>query len=667
MAESIVVALLVNAYWFSLPFIGHMILLFLAKATHPFGRARYLAGRILEQHIFIVALVSFGLVSGVFAVVSLPLYLLNASTGILTGIYIGLLGASLVYGAYLACKNMFTKKSLDIFRLSSQPLFVKLIFLLLGLLLAVDFALSLYVKSYALGDTLYHLARMVAIVNDGFTIASGHFGQLLDTAYHHNILYGLYAVAANVLGIPPVEIYKLSLGFFRLLQWLTVFTLMWYVAKCWLKSKGVLLLSSLATIFTMCFLSGALFVATYPNKLIGVWIVLFIISLSLYESGIKKAAAPLMGMSLLITMTHANAVMVVLFMGLYMLYWVCTKGLAALKDRARMSMYMCVVGILSLGPLVTAMIPGHLTDDQMRLGEFPVIHIAGMMMRDPVAELSSKSLMEQVFLLIGIVGTVYILARVWKNVRQRQLVLALSTFYIFIMYVPPVFTLVNQVLPMWAMDRFSSMNILGLVLVPIGVYAIVDFLASSAALKKRLSAMTRSRGRDIALALFVLGLAVLVAVPGYSKLTADRQRKVDTYSQLSGVGKDFASILNGNKVVLANLKTSYLLPAALNIDVVAVHLGHSTSSADTANRLACHKYMMGSLEYNELLYTKVNFVVLDKKSDGTAIKQLADAKPYLKMVAEDKNYYVYAVKRGNTQPGRLYAACSLYQERESGK
>jgi hypothetical protein len=191
-------------------------------------------------------------------------------------------------------------------------------------------------------------------------------------------------------------------------------------------------------------------------------------------------------------------------------------------------------------------------------------------------------------------------------------------------------------------------------------------IVSSKMMKQRFSIETRRKYRDGLLIIVVLLLSLLVAVPGYTKLVADRQKKSDTFSQLVHANRDLGRILYGNKVILASLGTSYNLTAVLDIDVVAVPLGHSTSSADTMNRLACHRYMMEGLGYDELASAGVSFVVFTKKSDSVVTKQLADSKEYLKIVAENRDYIVYALKKTAANPNHAYAPCTLYQKNEQG-
>lgn len=667
MPGAIIDIILVNAFWLSLVFMGYMGILFCRnRFAGPIGR---IAKAILSQHAFIVAFVSFLISVGLFAILSIPLYLTQAPVIIPKVIYGILALSAFMYSAYLLILNIFSTKQHDFFILKKQPLYMRGVFLMLVLLIAVDFAISLFVKANAGGDTFYHLARIVAIVSDGFTINSGHYSNLPDAAYHYNVIYVLYATAASLLGAQPVDIYKWSLGFFRLVQWLGIFTLAWYVIGYWLKSKETPLFSSLATIYALCALSGVLFTATYPNKIVNLWLIPFVILVSLFESGKRWAGVALLVVSLMITLTHANAVMAVMFVGLLGILMMAAQKKDILKDKLRLMTYAAVAVVLSFGPVTTALMPSLMTDEQRHLGDFPVINIAGMSMKDPLFDLRSLSSFEFVALLLSIVATLYILRRVWGNLRQRSVVLAVSLFYIVIVYLPPVFTMFNHLLPMWVINRFSAMNILTPILVPIGIYVVAvltrRFLRGR--IKKFPSSIFSGRVSWLLLSCVVVAISLGMIVPGYKKLGVDRQYKRDMFNQLSRAGDDFRGQLKSNRVVLANPDVGYGLASVLNIDALAVHVGHSTSSADTANRVACRDYLLGTLNYESLVAGGVDLIVFSKLGGDIGITKQADSKKYLTRVAENDDYTVYSIKHDSSTmfESEIYAPCRLFKENES--
>ena len=276
-----------------------------------------------------------------------------------------------------------------------------------------------------------------------------------------------------------------------------------------------------------------LFTATYPNKIVNLWLIPFVILISLFESGRWWAGGALLVVSLLITLTHANAAIAVLFIGFLGALMIVMQRKDILQDKIRLMTYAAVVAVLLFGPATTALMPNFMTDEQRHPGDFPVLNILGMSMRSPLFDLQSLSLFQFAALALSIIATIYILIRVWGSRRQRLIVLTISMFYIMVMFFPPVFTAISYVLPMWAINRFSAMNILVPILVPIGMYVVAiiarNFLRSR--MKKLPSWMPSSQVSLLLLSCTVVAISMAMIVPGYRQLGVDRQYKRDMFNQ----------------------------------------------------------------------------------------------------------------------------------------
>ena len=131
MLGSVTDLVLINAFWLSLMFIGYMSLLFCRDRFAKDGHVSKIIRAVLSQHAFIIVFISFLLVVGLFAILSIPLYLTQAPVYIPKVIYVTLALSAFMYAAYLLVLNILSTKQYDVFKLKGQPLYVRAVFLVL--------------------------------------------------------------------------------------------------------------------------------------------------------------------------------------------------------------------------------------------------------------------------------------------------------------------------------------------------------------------------------------------------------------------------------------------------------------------------------------------------------------------------------------------------------
>lgn len=665
MLEAIKEIVFTNLYWFSLPAIGYGIILFIKNSSRLPKSLKQSASFVARQHILITFFLCFSITTCLVTVVSLIFYVFRLPVNLLVGIYLILL---FMFGGYLVIllvRNLFSKKSYSWFGLSGQTLLTKLLFVLLASVLVLDFVASLYNKANIGGDTFYHLARIVTIIAEGFTIESGHYGNLPDGAYHFNVVYALYAIPCKLFNVMPLEVWKDSLGFFRLLQWAAIFMLVWYVVKYWLKQKEVLLMAVVATILAIALYADTLFIANYPNTMLNIWLIAFVICLSFYEQGNSKAVIPLFMSAFLMTMTHPLALMAAGFMAFYLLCKMifARKYLSTFKEK--IPVYGGVIAILMFSSVVSALLPHRLTEAQTQLGGLPMIHFLGMSLKDPLNEISLWSPAETGIVALSVFAFIFLLYSVWKNILYRIIIFALMTFYLIIMYFPPVFTVLNSLFPTWILERFTMMNVLAFITVPIGLFGLAVFMVKYVK-PGRILTLTKLNGSQAVILLFVAGsllIAPFFAHNGYKRLLREHEAKQKAYDELRSY-VELDSVLKDDVLIAARPYTNFYLAAILHIDTLAVPEAHSTSTADTANRIKCQERILATASYDDLRASRVNYLVIDRYG---AEKQriVADSKPYLREVMIGKYYLVYKFEGSqNSESGTVYKPCVDYQKTE---
>src|SRR5690606_10744650 len=101
--------------------------------------------------------------------------------------------------------------------------------------------------------------------------------------------------------------------------------------------------------------------------------------------------------------------------------------------------------------------------------------------------------------------------RTSKSRNEIAVLLTVSFLYAFVVYVPFVFSVLNMFVPVWLIQRFEAINVLGFIVFALGVYA-VYFYASIIA-KKYFEGKKYVRFKNVLIASLV---GVVLVVSGYS-------------------------------------------------------------------------------------------------------------------------------------------------------
>lgn len=676
MAETIAQFILTNAYWFSLPLIGYAILLFFSRLQRLPLPARRLLKLLINQHIFIVFFLSFVAFCVIAAPIILLFYVIAAPIKLVVIGYVVVLCASLLYLSFFVGKSLFSVTAWNPFLLRGQWNIVKYTLVILLIMLAGDFIIATYLRAYALFDvdTHYHMTRIMAALAEGrFSIASGYFSGVSDSSYHANFIYSLYIIPSRIFDFEPLTVWSHSFGFFRLIQWMAIFTLGYTLIHRWVARDRTVFWASLVTILAIPVYSYFYFIATYPNQVVIAWIIAFIIALITYARKPNTyGLVALLLISLLITTTHPTySLMVAVFTVFWYIVHLFLYQRHAVKEFVKSTWkFVAVTAVLMVGPIITRLMPSHMTEGQNNLGSPQTIDFLFMSMQYPQRILPQYPY-QWVILLLSVVGFLYLLRRWgWRNKPEASIFIALASFVFVIFFIPPVFTLFRAILPIWVIERFTAMNVLQFILPFIGILVLALGIGWVAARRFKLSFEKRDRivcTLSLSLALLLGGL---IAPYTYGQLIFTKNWNHYAYEYLESTRDGLKEVIPKDARILADNRISYDLPAILPVNVIAVSMGHSTMAADTKNRLACQAEMYKTFEYQDLLYTGVDYIIISQfDSNIKEIEKGIADRGYMAHIATVNDLKVYKFEKDrhkdNVTVTGVYPACSEYPRIEA--
>lgn len=670
MLRHLEVIALVNLYWFSLPLAGYGLLLLLQKSRRVKGSIKNAINFALQEHFFFTFFMSFAFVTGLLGLLSIFCYLFQLPVIVIAIAYLILLALGLGAGGPLLVKNILGSDSADTFAWKGQALLPKLVLVLLAAVLLGDFLLGIYVGADMMlgADTFFHLSRIVSILNRGFNIQSGAYKGLVEAAYGYNVVYALYVIPAYLFHFFPAQVWKESFAFFRVMEWSAIFTLAWYICKYWLKDKrNTLLAASLATIFAVIVLSADFFTVGYPHLLAVGWLILFVIGVSFYDSGGKKASAlPAFLAAFLLGLTHPTyALVAALFLGMLFVVRAITDR-SFLKNKRALLVYLGWFAVLLAAPVHTEVYPSRLTYAQYYLlDHFPTIKVLGWTIKRPLFTLTFPGVLLDC---LGILGFWYLVIKLWRSKQQWAMAASLVLFFAVIVYEPIGLHILHSKLPYWVIASFPTMNVIALVSVPLGVYALVDLASQFGGRLVPLERTLRQTSGNIIGGVAVLLLAVygssVAQIPQYK----DRHDAKVGYDLTAQTYNSLHNVVAGNEpIVVADQHFSYLLPSAVPVKVIAVEVGHSNSMADFTDRAACEEQLLDHFNYADLKAVDAKYVVLTVW-DSPDQKRAASASSYLTEVAHTKYFVAYKVNLSSANHPKSetpFKPCVRYQRVEA--
>ncbi len=650
----------IQVFWFSVPVLGLGTLLALRR---QFGKSGL--WKLLQSYVGLGLLACLAAGFLVMTVVAVPMYLLHLPAIVFTASYCVLLVLA-VWFVVRWCWRAIRTHDL-IINLKSRALLIALLcFVPLTAVLLMDYAFSLYVGAQLAegSDSYVHVAKIVTLLHHGFSIDDGFLAGVAESRYHINIVHALYVVPAQLFGIEPVQVWRWSLAFFRLAQWVALFALFEFVLQELLhRTRRVALrAAAIMTIVTIAFLSARtfLFVANYPDKVVSLWITLFVLLLFVRErlTISRGVAYALYGAALLITATHPTyALMTALFM---MLFTAVRTLVMRQLQKAYLLSAAIVVVILMAGPFVTVLFPSRMTDFAFNFGDFSTLHVLHTTILKPYIPGFDFGLLLDSLAFAGYGALLY---AVRKNKGLAALVASLLIFLTVTAFDPLFMLAVGKELPLWLVARFGAMNVLAPLGPLLGAFVLGGYLAKRVRVPRAVASIAWT-----GVAVVVCAVVLQTGKTSYHNFYKATKSIDHGYTDfMLRTAKDLGPVIPNGSMVVANLGDSYFLPATIPVHVVAIYEAHATPVAASTERLQCLGRLQTDLSPGDLAAVKADYVVLapwDARFDR--LHMIVQEHDYFHYVHRGPDYLVYKVDRKRLPAEKQSGPCVEYQRIERG-
>ncbi|HEX6416349.1 MAG TPA: hypothetical protein VFZ62_02375 [Candidatus Saccharimonadales bacterium] len=538
-------------------------------------------------------------------------------------------------------------------------------------LLLADYLISLVFGTQFAGgaDTYVHIAKIMGLINYGFVIDDSILKGVVESRYHVNVIHSLFIPLPQMLPISVAEVWNLSLGFFRMMQWLSIMGLAYFVAMSWLgmKKMGAYYLSVVSLFVALALPPSYMYVAMYPTKVVVFWLILLVIGLSLMWAYQKIGITLASGAVILIALTQPTYS---LMAGLFLIVYLLAILIWSYVRRNRIDgFYVKVIAglifALLVSPFITALFPQHLSEELVAVGSLPTINIFGVSIVAPALPAEPFAL---ALSLIGLTGYVYVIATLFKR-SQPQIALlgiALLSFYYVLVHNPVFMAVAHDRLPLWLLGRFTAMDVLQLVMIPFGLYAIGKFLMRFV--------KPRTRQWWVVATLFCLIVTgfIFVGIKQTYKGFYEGTKAIDhgRYKLLQRVEDTMSGVMEPGSLVATTMGDSYFLPSAIPVKTIAIDSTHATPTAASKERLACQERIFAEdLDWESLTMTKTDYIVVPQWNDRIKeLRNVAEHSPNkFSLIKETQDYIIYKVKRQATTKTALdkTSPCYIYQIKEN--
>ena len=662
---SIIQPIIIFFYWASCVLIGWCIYQF---TTRRLNFNRTIAG--VTDNIFLKPIIWFASFVSVAALFSLILYIFKLPAIYFTGFYVALLGVSV----YCLIHALWRRRRVVYeFKVGGVLFWTKVsIAVLIVSILTSDYIISTLLGTMFAGgaDTYVHLAKIAGLLHYGFVIDDSILNGVVESRYHVNVIHSLYVPIAQLGHLSPATAWDLSNAFFRLIQWLGGAGLAYFVFRSWLNTSKIksTLISIGALALGFAIPPAYMFVAVYPSKVVSLWLLLFVIGLSVMGSRFKEGAYLALTGAILIAFTQPTyALMAILFLLLYVLAVEVAGYLQTSQlDRRLLYIGLALMTVLSVTPLITGVFPQRLSSEALAIGSIPVIQMLGV---DIVRPIWPTTLPPIILSIVAFIGYVYLAIRLVKQRRVTTSILAilLPSFFFLIACNPLFMALAHNKLPLWLVGRFTAMNVLQSISLTVGIYVVCYLIYRYAPM--------RSLNKKVAiLCLLTVGLMfTLINALGVYKDFYKNTIAInnDNNTRLERVRTELSNVVEPGALAVTTLNDGYHLPSAIPIKVVAIDGTHATPTADSENRESClERIFAKNLDEEDIDIVGAKYVIIprwyEKLDEVTASFARSDKFSLLK---ESTDYLVYVVKynKPNLSGDIRSNPCYLYQINENGR
>jgi hypothetical protein len=645
-------------FWASFGLIGAAQLSVL-KSLKWFDSQSTVRTFIKEAHPLAYAFICFSVGIVGFAPIVVAGCLLEWPTSILLVTYLILLGASLVWSFH----QLVHLRSLK--RLSRpSPLLIIVI-----LVLTLDYFISLRSGGWLQGDAQIQLAQINLFAHKHLTLSDPFFGSsgVIMPTYSTNLLNSLEALAVVTFHTTAAQVWFYSDAFFRLVIWLSIFTVAWtFLDSRQRRNWSYIVLLLLPVLYGREFANAEL-----HNQIVIAWMALFLIGLRHWYRG---SPFLMLVAAFLISVTHPLDAAIA--SGFLVMALLCLS--AAKKVSINKLVYALIAtAILGLSVLLQLIQPHKLppaafNDSATHGPVIKLVHYDSI----SIQHLSwPLSLAESLIYLIIAMFVLFALAKPDLRLRLLCLVLVLSSLFfsykasvigmigyfyliyksehkhdkllIFLavtylglfLYDPLFWAIAKDRIPHWTIARISDLNIFAYLAPVVGMLTLLSYLLGS---YKKLKPFT-----EPLVAVFFVGL-VLLFNPSSSlfHLSSSNSSNRQRLRELNNLAS-LAPLLSNQKIFSDDLDLPMYIPDAVASNVLIFSNEANLNPAiDITRRKQCAYQLTSNLQAEDLQAAGVTRIV----TDSFLSDNFANLLRYRKYITQMKKYGGYTVYRVNVLP-----------------
>lgn len=493
-------------------------------------------------------------------------------------------------------------------------------------------------------DSYVHISKISQTADSTLTINDAYFDGVVETRYHTNILYVLYANAVHLLNVDAINIWQGSFAFFSLM------------ALCSLLLSSRLFLPTKwgeawpYIIAALSFMLSAYIwrKSNYPNEAVLLWITIFIVGLQQFF--VRQGKALLIFSALLIALTHPTYALMSAAFTCMVITVMHVFGRTKFKFKQGDWAALAIILLVLLTPIIFSLsFPNRMSIDTFNFTEpeskIQLENYGPLKIITPVPY-DGRNWESLFIILTSSVGYIWLFLR--SPTRINKIIIGnLVIFYACIAYNPLVFAIFSKDLPVWLVQRFSYFNRLASIAAATGLLVITTNLVNRYMAQKRALITPTLVSILILLPFIILQYQKVLA----TQPPSDRQTKV-----AKDLG-EFKTLLSRQKVY-ATEGVSFLIPAvAPNAKVVWMPKTNASPMADMEARTKCGQELEHELRIGDLADAHITRVVAGNWNED--IYKLAITKDYLKKISTNKTFTVFEVDYSQPYSKSNEALCNI--------
>jgi hypothetical protein len=554
------------------------------------------------------------------------------------------------------------------------------------LVLVIDYMLASRHMAAYWSDAFVHIARVNYMIDANLTLVDPYFGNngVVDPRYSMNLLAAVQSAMASIGNISAVSVWNHSYAMYRLVIWLSIFSFSYIILPKQHRLKIAYGVLALAPILY----SGYFLHALFPDRIALAWSYLLIAGIVLY---LHKANPLLLYVgAVLIAFTHPLNALIAF--GFVVLCW-----LVVLVYKKRLYHHLLLsagvllvpVGLLLAYPNRVALSDkgfnaapisgGRVVYEQygpfiLHKIDWPEISLlfifawlclfAYLLLVKKVNSQKRRALLLAPWvvglllslnaLLLNAFGYAQLIIK--NHWYARIVAILLAVYYGLIVYNPLLMALAQDKIPPWVIARFQELNLLALIMLPIGLCVLVITVLQYVNLRKY---------TNVAIVITVFAAAFVIPYittatlpyPFVQKQTSIAQGAVnrEVYIQrLQGL-----TIHDTGMVILTGSEDGqFAIPAVLRAYTVSNLTWNYSSMANIPLREQCHATLVDKLDLNDLRAAGVTHVIADQQ-DPLEVDFVADSRQrdHLRLIESVNGLDVYRVEGSVTTPGD--SACMI--------